>query len=830
MKQANSQESGVALLMALGVLVIFSILGIAFATNMRMAERTARDFLYETQARYLAEAGVQYAVAVLKDDARSHFVFSGLNASAVSPGSGGLPAGANVNVNVIDTAREVNINNANQNLLGCLPGIGSGSGSLGEAIENYRNANLPNGEFPTKQSIGLVSGIETGIYNNIKNDITIDTYVDPNTYLDEATITETHKFDPRSAININTVTNSGSKPMLESMLKIVTGVGDANKSTVATALINNRPFSSWAKFNNVIDSLSISNSAKGNIKEVFNPNRRKPDANYPAEFCFHSGGTYEISSTATITKGTGASTQIVAQKEINATIKIFNLWNQTTKEQFQGDIKIEGDPNNDGTDENTYSIDYNNDTDFNDEPDYARVTWLDRCPLNMDECYNNSYYSENNAVTIPDSLKMGFWDDFKTDSESRSYSYAQWRVYIGSASGGHQLGGKYLLYDGLMSGEGDGSSQPNVCLVEPGVTTKEEAKRWTWRDHSIWVTIGDNVDIHSTMIPIGSDVPRICIKNDLGYIDSTIIHLCPQKHAVTKERYDGDPPYGSDPYNPDHYPPYFEFWKEETLIPKKVSVMPHRSDNFALSPHSGYYEVYKITSTTDTTSASIFYKGTFKTVFSGLPKYWEKKGVAGKSFEINGDNTDVSFDNINSFSSNESAYNAFGILKLYAPTTSEYNGFFAQNVRVIGTNGYYESIPFIIDEDGDGSADEKLEMGSVWGTKTIPKKLDGTTNAANPTNNKIAFQVRVDNGDWLPNATDVNPEDGVPDGDIEADNYLIKTTGGGVGLGNTGNAIQYKAIFTTQQVGGEFSETPVLEDVWITYLPKAKVLYWKEQS
>lgn len=44
------QNSGVALLMALGILALLAILAVAFATSMRYAERTSRDFKYEQQA------------------------------------------------------------------------------------------------------------------------------------------------------------------------------------------------------------------------------------------------------------------------------------------------------------------------------------------------------------------------------------------------------------------------------------------------------------------------------------------------------------------------------------------------------------------------------------------------------------------------------------------------------------------------------------------------------------------------------------------------------------------------------------------------------------
>jgi len=59
-------KNGVALLMSLSILALLSVIGISFATAMRLGQRSSLDFFHNLQAKYFAEGGIQRAIAELK--------------------------------------------------------------------------------------------------------------------------------------------------------------------------------------------------------------------------------------------------------------------------------------------------------------------------------------------------------------------------------------------------------------------------------------------------------------------------------------------------------------------------------------------------------------------------------------------------------------------------------------------------------------------------------------------------------------------------------------------------------------------------------------------
>jgi type II secretory pathway component PulK len=63
----NSQQ-GIALLIVVSLLTVMGIMGVAFAFSMYLETQASREFVATTQARYLAEAGVSYARALVDED------------------------------------------------------------------------------------------------------------------------------------------------------------------------------------------------------------------------------------------------------------------------------------------------------------------------------------------------------------------------------------------------------------------------------------------------------------------------------------------------------------------------------------------------------------------------------------------------------------------------------------------------------------------------------------------------------------------------------------------------------------------------------------------
>ena len=64
----ESSERGIALLIVVSLLTVIGILGVAFAFSMRLETQAAQQFVTTVQARYLAEAGVNHARALLDED------------------------------------------------------------------------------------------------------------------------------------------------------------------------------------------------------------------------------------------------------------------------------------------------------------------------------------------------------------------------------------------------------------------------------------------------------------------------------------------------------------------------------------------------------------------------------------------------------------------------------------------------------------------------------------------------------------------------------------------------------------------------------------------
>ncbi len=79
------QKKGVALILVVSILAVAGIMAVSFAFTMRLELKAAVNFLEATRASYLAEAGISYAQAVLREDSDDidsledawHTVFSG---------------------------------------------------------------------------------------------------------------------------------------------------------------------------------------------------------------------------------------------------------------------------------------------------------------------------------------------------------------------------------------------------------------------------------------------------------------------------------------------------------------------------------------------------------------------------------------------------------------------------------------------------------------------------------------------------------------------------------------------------------------------------------
>jgi hypothetical protein len=295
-----------------------------------------------------------------------------------------------------------------------------------------------------------VAGIAEGTYDNLKDYITVISWRDSSC-------------SDRSPININTADEAVIKAVLKG-----TGLSDASVDTayaaISNALTTLGPFYRWSDFNNIIDATSLSAAEKDLIKANANPNRVKP-ANNTTEFCFFSGGYYEITSSGTVYETT-AQSKAAAARTINTVVQLFKTIYYTTKEDFRGE-----DANY------NLSLDAGEDTNGNgslDVPVYQRVTWMDSCPVNASSLFGS--YSLDSPEYVPGALKIGYWDNFDEDTD---YTQSQW---IGDFT------------------VGDSDFDPDNELYYATATawpyplfTLNDSFRWTWDYYTIRVNEYDNI-------------------------------------------------------------------------------------------------------------------------------------------------------------------------------------------------------------------------------------------------------------------------------------------------------------------------------------------------
>lgn len=84
-KDAKRSERGIALLIVVSLLTVVGIIGVAFVFSMFLETQAGRQFVAANQARYLAEAGISHARALLDEDGWSSRLDDRSEAWAVVP-------------------------------------------------------------------------------------------------------------------------------------------------------------------------------------------------------------------------------------------------------------------------------------------------------------------------------------------------------------------------------------------------------------------------------------------------------------------------------------------------------------------------------------------------------------------------------------------------------------------------------------------------------------------------------------------------------------------------------------------------------------------------
>ncbi len=453
-------RKGYVLILSVGILAIMFMITTSFALNIMLNHRAALNYKESVKAELAAEAGLSLAIASMREAALTNFNASpltswsyvsstqpsfdandGIASNSVSGSfalTGVVSDRATYSLQVVDTQSQININDTSSNLGVVLESLVSVIGSpLQTGDGNVIVTNRPSGGYATKEEMRLtVSGMTQAKYNALSPYITANSYIDQNS---ENSWYSDNIYWPKAPVNINTASAIVLRAVLESI------TNQAKAQALADAIIAARPLTSWGQFNNFIDTVStipsLSAADKTNIKDNANPNRKKPSP-HTTDFCFHPSGTYEITSTGIAGKDLNADgdltdieDQVKGQKRVLAIVKIYDILNQSTKEQFRGEDANYSGVLDSGEDKNGNGV--------LDQPTFQRVTWLDTCPVVSTDDQGLSYAS--NYSTIAGSLKIGFWDNFDEDNDNtnrRGYSWsnfsqesASWPMNISDADG-----------------------------------------------------------------------------------------------------------------------------------------------------------------------------------------------------------------------------------------------------------------------------------------------------------------------------------------------------------------------------------------------------------
>ena len=487
-------KTGYATLLVLGFLAVMTLYGITYMTACCYFLKTSKNYMVSVKSQYLAEAGINRAIADLKVDTRTNFAYAdgfswteGVYFIVTVRGEQSLGEGTYEINDVKDEARKTNINNTeNPNLAQILKNVRyimiESYGmeiSLTEADCDNIAANAP---YETKEEVKRAPGVDDTKYKEIKDFITIHSYKDPNC-------------GNRAPINVNTVDGYTFQAVL---LGLSDGITTISKSDVwqllnyiKSDIFNNGPYGGpdgWKRFEAAVKTALSGDLLKtGVVVRNCNPNADKTGLTVKTtEFCFHSGGYYSLQSTGIVKKG-GVE---VSEKKINTIVKVYDIWNQTTMEQFRGE-----DADYDRVLDSGEDVNGNGQLDV---PNYERITWKDSCFVTPD------------GQTIENSLKLGFWDDFADEN----YSKAQWKAYRGARVFYEtSWGGMMCIY---KSG-----SQPRIDLYDT-----RNPDRWKFQTQYVRLNLADNHGQEgSNQVWLHSEAARFCFKGRPGTTtDSSVIH------------------------------------------------------------------------------------------------------------------------------------------------------------------------------------------------------------------------------------------------------------------------------------------------------------------
>ncbi|MBU4376858.1 MAG: general secretion pathway protein GspK [Candidatus Omnitrophica bacterium] len=811
-------KKGIALIMAVGVLALLAVLATSFALNMRLEYHAAVNYYNGVKARYFAESALQRAIAELRTHVKgSAFDYFGAgedwaltthptntaslynNHNIIAADIAATPPritskGSSYVVLIIDEQRKININNAldnPNNLLLTNLFTELGISDITDLITDITGNKPPDGyhNFSELKSL-CFEGLTDAKVDLIKENVTVISYVDSNTDL--------------APVNINTCDPMVLKSVVEGITDgSILAIPGADAENVRDAIASSRgtaAITSWSAFYDILDDLvnvtgAISQEQANVIMNNCNPNRTKPSTS-TTEFCFNSGGYYEVIARGTVTDFLNNPQAV---RTISAIVKIYDIYCETkTKDASGNPTQLAlGAP--------------------------ERVTWLDSCPVNSDAIFDCYEIGDNtSAQTIAGSLKLGFWDDFETDN--RIYSKEQWEK--GPTSGPNApvtdsdfANGKLMIFENKR------------C----DLYGTDGASEWMWGDFVFRAFVSESATASTSQM---KDVAWILFRNPGS------------GHNIP---YSGDPAViharqGTLSWEDDEK---FAYLDTSDLVGKVAFMKIVDILNSSIDPYPHYRSIYNLTTAAypieaDRIQAAIDARYKYDRNDNGQiriltlykmgdnnpswPEWenydydvvqigweWLKKDLAytqTKTFNITtgnhllgGDSKDIAVDVWTGAPTPASLTR-----KIIGAADSGRFVLYANNVnvtwddiRIISPDGNLVSQTIDSLISGLENLADGVEWGTITGTVTIPPP---PASAASET---VTFQTISDSD---PNGTTdiqvlrVHPE------------YFVSRSGEHIDSQN-GTSMRYKVILQTATA--EFKETPVLEDVTITYLPKVAI-------
>jgi type II secretory pathway component PulK len=798
----SKEKKAYALILVVAVLAALMIIQIALTVATNFESTLSYNQKDAVSASYLAKAGINRAIAELKLQAVSNFLWVDSDTSndyfrSFSDATL-LSSKAQYSVTAADCSSRINLNdtgNSNLNqVLAYLPGINSLANA--NAIITYRNT-LPGNIFATKDQLRQVSGIN---YDDAEKYVCIKSYIDHSTN--------------RSPVNVN----SADQAVLKAVFAYVLS-DSAKADTLAADIVNNKradPFDDWNEFDAFIDSRAYLNATDiSNIKINSNPNRDKSlITNSTTELCFCAGGYFEITSTGTL-YATPSQVVSIASKEISTVVQTHGVICDTLKSDWCEDLNYNG------------TLDAGEDTNGDGNltfPTWHMVNWQDSCPVTSD--YDEGLSCAAGYETIANSIKLGFWDNFDEDNDnvnSEGWSWYNWDVDTGTlnitpaGTSNNKMHGSGSATNGFIldkAGEdvwkvaddfslriyakdpaqmpGEWSNYEDAGTIECIKGGQTYAKLWLSSFGYLWQNAGSSwyryditrIPLTVASDPAGSSTPV----GGKDFFDSQLKLVFLPSSGATRDRFlhITDLCYGISPCATDHRNNWIDDEGNDEYHGAVPTEMTYRL--------SAYETAYKVEVAVGRAWA---YRFDYDYVTSG-------NNYTGRDEYLPTDNnyttipldtqTDNYYDRYGLWSINNGGDNIWRTsingwnLKLY----SKSNQTKWDELRIIVPEGWFESADWtIVDDDGN-------PVVTTWAAISWTESLPSTASAASE---DIAMSINIGSGDQ---AVTLNQ-----------------------GINSDSASLHYKADFSSSD--SDLYETPVLEDITVIYiLPETQTYYWKE--